>query len=76
LRAQTAETATSLALPPAGKKRVSEKPLAFPRDFHYMRRSIAQSACFHWPLLDDIPAVGVPFPELRKEKSGVDYRRA
>lgn len=30
----------------------------------------------HWPLLDDIPAVGVPFLTFRKEESDVDHRRA
>jgi small subunit ribosomal protein S15 len=35
-----------------------------------MRRNIAQGALFHRPLLDDIPAVGVSFPEfLRKEST-------
>jgi len=29
----------------------------------------------HWPLLDDIPAVGVPFPPTDKEKHDVDYCR-
>jgi hypothetical protein len=36
--------------------------LAFGRVFPYMRRNIAQRRNVHWPLLDDIPAVGVPFP--------------
>ena len=37
--------------------------------FLYMRRSIALERFVHWPLLDDIPAVGVPFPEFRKEST-------
>ena len=36
----------------------------------YMRRNIARcSPMFSWPLLDDILAVGVPFPQYRKENS-------
>jgi small subunit ribosomal protein S15 len=36
--------------------------------FHYMRRNIALSRFVHRPPLDDIPAVGVPFPEYRERK--------
>jgi hypothetical protein len=39
-----------------------------------MRRNIAQGALFHRPPLDDIPAVGVPFPEFQKGKHDVDNR--
>lgn len=42
-----------------------------------MRRSIALWRNVHWPPLDDILAVGVPFPrKSRKEKHDVDHRRA
>jgi hypothetical protein len=51
----------------------SRLSLAFPRILPYMRRSIAHWRHVYWPLLDDIPAVGVPFPQIRKEKHDVDY---
>jgi hypothetical protein len=39
-----------------------------------MRRNIAPGALFHRPPLDDIPAVGVPFPEFFRKENDVDYR--
>lgn len=37
-----------------------ESPLSFCPEFHYTRRSIAGFRPVHsWPLLDDIPALGV-----------------
>ena len=34
-----------------------------------MHRNIAPGALFHRPPLDDIPAVGVPFPEFSERKT-------
>jgi len=47
--------------------------LAFTADLHYMRRNKALVRLVHRPPLDDIPAVGIPFPENRKEKHDVDH---
>ncbi len=50
--------------------------LAIRRILHYMPRNIRIWAHVHRPLLDDILAVGDPFPPTYKEKRDVDYRRA
>ena len=42
----------------------------------YAPQHSAKTLCLHRPLLDDIPAVGDPFPQIRKEKHDVDYCRA
>jgi small subunit ribosomal protein S15 len=42
--------------------------LAIAGEFDYMRRSAAVSRCLYRPPLDDIPAVGVPFPPELKGK--------
>jgi hypothetical protein len=42
----------------------------------YARQLRALTRCLHWPLLDDIPAVGVPFPPTDKEKHDVDHCRS
>src|SRR5690606_38975156 len=50
--------------------------LAIGRRFDYMRGNIRpMGADVHRPPLDDIPAVGDPFPPIQKEKHDVDHRR-
>jgi hypothetical protein len=50
--------------------------LAIPSFLHYMAAIAAHCAGFAWPLLDDIPAAGVPFPQDQKGKHDVDHRTA
>jgi hypothetical protein len=42
----------------------------------YAPQHRAMTCCLYRPLLDDIPAEGVPFPQTDKEKHDVDYCRA
>jgi hypothetical protein len=46
--------------------------MAFTFELHYMP-PIALTGRYNWPPLDDILAVGVPFPQTDKEKRDVDH---